>query len=142
MALALLVAAVALHVFGIFRQIRHYRAVFSELSGRWRDADIGTGSAGGRIAASAMAIVVADEEGVVRALRLRQGAGSFAKFLPRDDLVGFSLPELRARAARAAPDVASAIGKAIDAIEQKREARPPNAEAPTMSAALPRLAAD
>ena len=104
MALALLVAAVALHVFGIFGQIRHYRAVFSELSGRWRDADIGTGSAGGRIAASAIAIVVADEEGVVRALRLRQGAGSFADtFLPRDDLVGFSLPELRARAARARP---------------------------------------
>jgi DNA-binding transcriptional regulator of glucitol operon len=118
-ALALLVAAVAAHVFGLLSQVLHYRQVFGELNQRWRDARIGTGAAGGRLAASAMAIVVADEAGIVQAARLRQGAGSFSKFLPRDDFVGLSLEELRARAAApgTGADVAEAITRAIDRIE-------------------------
>jgi DNA-binding transcriptional regulator of glucitol operon len=122
----------------MLRQIRHYRAVFGELGSRWKDADIGAGSAGGRIAASAMAIVVADDQGVVRAMRLRQGAGSFAKFYPREDLVGLGLDELRARVARAPSDVGEAVGKAIDAIELKRQTR----QSATVSPALPRMPAN
>jgi DNA-binding transcriptional regulator of glucitol operon len=121
-ALALLVVAAALHVIGVLRQIRHYRQVFGELSARWQGAKIGTGAAGGRFAASAMAIVVADDQDIVRAARLRLGAGSFARFLPREDFVGLNLAELRARATApgSGADVAEAITQAIDAIEGKR----------------------
>ena len=67
-----------------------------------------------------MAIVVADDAGVVQAARLRQGAGSFARFLSRDDFVGLGLVELRARACRPGGDagVADALSAAISAIEE------------------------
>ena len=118
-ALALLVAAVALHVFGVVRQIRHYRQVFAELSTRWRGQRIGTGAAGG-----GLAILVADEAGLVLAARLRLGAGSFARFEPRPDLVGLSLPEVAARAAASAETPADkALAAAVADLERQAGAR-------------------
>jgi DNA-binding transcriptional regulator of glucitol operon len=119
-ALALLVAAVALHVFGVARQIYHYRQVFRELSTRWRGQRIGTGVAGGRFAPAALAILVADDAGIVQAASLRLGAGSFAKFEPRPELVGIGLAELATRAAanRGAP-AGQALAAAVADLERR-----------------------
>lgn len=119
-ALALLAAAVAAHVFGVARQILHYRQVFGELTTRWRGARIGTGSVGGPLAPSAVAILVADEAGIVQAASLRLGAGAFAKFQPRPEFVGLSLAEVGARAATPGgdPQVQKALAAAVEEIER------------------------
>jgi DNA-binding transcriptional regulator of glucitol operon len=119
-ALTLLVVAVLAHVVGVARQLRHYRQVFGELAGRWKDARIGVGEEKSGV----VAIVVVDAAGVVQAVRVRQGRGLFGKFLARDEFRGLDIAVLRGRIAAPGMDavVGRALGVAIDEIENAREA--------------------
>ena len=118
-ALALLVAA-ALRMRRRPPADRHYREVFGELAGRWPGGRIGVGRRGRGSGAVGDAIVVADPSGTVVGGADGQGRGLFAKFRPRDEFVGLSLPEFAARASACEdPGLAQALAQAAFEIGRK-----------------------
>src|SRR5579875_2033142 len=96
---ALIAFAVAwvVQAYGVWRQTRHYRSVFSELRRKWADGALGAGAAPAKFGKGAIAIVVVDPERVVRAVRVMQGRSVFAKFEARPQFEGVPAAELSAR---------------------------------------------
>ena len=96
-ALLALVIAWALQAYGVWVQTQHYQRVFAELRRSWSDGMLGVGAAPAKLGKGAIVIVVVDPRGTVRAVEVMQGRSVFAKFKSRDDLVGLSLADLKAR---------------------------------------------
>lgn len=121
-ALIAFVLAWGLQALGVWRQTRHFRAVFGDLRTRWSDGALGAGAAPAKLGKGVIAIVVVDPEAVVRAVRIMRGRSVFAEFKSRDEFTGLSMDELKARAASAGFErgIGGAILKAIEQIEKVR----------------------
>lgn len=119
-ALLALVIAWALQAYGVWVQTQHYQRVFAELRRSWSDGMLGVGAAPAKLGKGAIVIVVVDPRGTVRAVEVMQGRSVFAKFKSRDDLVGLSLADLKAKVEGSGfnSSLGGAIGKAIEQIEK------------------------
>lgn len=85
----------ALQIAGTHVQMSHYRKVLSGITREGGKGYVGAGNAKARLGKGVIAILVTDEDDVVRrALRMR-GMTVFARFEEASDLVGLSLDELR-----------------------------------------------
>ncbi len=58
-ALIAFVVAWVLQAYGVWRQTRHYQAIFSELRKTWSDGALGAGAAPSRLGKGVIALVVA-----------------------------------------------------------------------------------
>lgn len=93
--LLLLACLWLLQVVGTVFQMRHYRRVLGGITRARNSGYVGTGNARARFGRGVVAILVSDEEGVVReALRMR-GFSVFARFGEASELVGLEVEELR-----------------------------------------------
>ena len=136
-ALIAFVVAWVLQAYGVWRQTRHYQAIFSELRKTWSDGALGAGAAPSRLGKGVIALVVAGPDRVVRTVRVMQGRSVFAKFVARSEFDGLTIAELKARieAQDVERGVATAIGKALEQID-KIESRNAGAAGSAAGAAL------
>jgi glucitol operon activator protein len=119
----------AIQAWGVWRQTRHYQSVFSEVRRKWSDGALGAGAAPAKFGKGAIAIVVADPQGVVRAVRVMQGRSVFAKFEARPQYEGLTTAALAKTIAVPGFDgpLGKALGQALGQIEKvaRRETAAP-----------------
>ena len=110
----------AIQAWGVWRQTQHYQSVFSDLRRKWSDGTIGVGAAPAKFGKGAIVIVVADPQGVVRAVRVMQGRSVFAKFIDRSEFAGLTQAQLAAAITAPGFDrpLAAAIGQALSQIDK------------------------
>jgi glucitol operon activator protein len=138
-ALLALALAWAVQAFGTWSQVRHYRTVMSSISARYADGHLGAGNARGRFGKGVIAIVVADQQDVVRELLIMEGRSVFAKFRALPEFAGRTLDALAAEPPFPAKE--SGRNQAVArAIEQLRLARSNAAAAGPAAAVTSRFA--
>lgn len=130
-----LAVAWAIQAWGVWRQTQHYQSVFSDLRRNWADGALGAGAAPSKFGKGAIAIVVADPEGIVRAVRVMQGRSVFAKFTSRPEYEGLKQAELAAAIYAPGFDrpLAAALAQALGHIDKVSRR---SADAPAPQAAL------
>ncbi|RMC38088.1 transcriptional regulator GutM [Paracoccus alkanivorans] len=122
-ALVLLVVVWGLQSVGMWFQMRHYRSVMAAITDKWSDGHLGAGNARGRFGKGVIAMVVVDENAVIRKLMVMEGRSVFAKFRPISEYEGRRLSEIKTEFAElsAQGGRARAISQAIDQLERVRE---------------------
>jgi len=132
--LIVLALAWAAQAYGTWRQMRHYSRVLGSIAQAYRDGHLGAGNARGTLGKGVIAIVVVDDQDVVRKLMLMEGRSVFAKFRDFPQAVGRPLADIVT--APVFPEAEAGRNKAVaQAIEQVIKTKADNAVAVAPAAA-------
>lgn len=122
MGLIVLALAWAVQAYGTWRQMRHYSDVMAAITRAYGDGHLGAGNARGSLGKGVIAIVVVDDQDIVRKLMLMEGRSVFAKFRDFSQAVGRPLAEIMV--APVFPEAEAGRNKAVaQAVEQVIKAR-------------------
>ncbi len=125
----------ALQAVGTWVQMRHYRAVMSDIANSWPDGLLGASAVRGYLGKGVIAVVVATSDEIVRKVLVMEGRSVFAKFAECREDEGLTLAALAAGGAGAAGTRSRSRQKAIaGAVEQIRRAAAASASPRTLSA--------
>lgn len=117
-ALIALVAAWALQAVGTYFQMRHYRAIMSDVATRWSDGFVGAGNAKSSLGRGVILLLVVGPDRVVRRLAVMQGRSVFAKFKSQPELEGRPLDSLRVQSPFGNTGASKALAMAIAQIDK------------------------
>lgn len=122
-ALLLLVTVWGLQSVGMWFQMRHYRSVMGAITDKWSDGHLGAGNARGRFGKGVIAMVVVDDDAIIRKLMVMEGRSVFAKFRAVNAYEGRRLSAVKTEFAgdSAQGGRARAILQAIDQLERVKE---------------------
>lgn len=122
-ALLLLVTVWGLQSVGMWFQMRHYRSVMGAITDKWSDGHLGAGNARGRFGKGVIAMIVVDDNAIIRKLMVMEGRSVFAKFRAINEYEGRRLSAVKAEFAgdSAQGGRVRAILQAIDQLERVKE---------------------
>lgn len=119
----LLVIVWFLQAIGTFVQMRHYRSVMGAITDKWSDGHLGAGSARAKFGQGVIAIIVIDNQSIIRKAMICKGRSVFAKFSALKEWEGLELTALKNNilAQEAKTGVLKAALNAVEQIEKAQE---------------------